>query len=83
DLLATYWLAPAAGASIQVEYLPGRPGSERIVGNGPQLMPKLFILCVLALLAVFVVLAIERRNRARAVRDHRQGVDESEELEST
>lgn len=70
DQLAAYWLAPKAGDRVQVQYLAGRPGSQRLVGNGAKVMPALFILCIVGLLAVFVVLTLEKRNRTRRGRNH-------------
>lgn len=70
DRLVTYWLAPKAGDRVQVQYFPGRPGSDRLAGNGAKVMPSLFVLCLLGFVAVYVVLRLEQRKRSRHQRHH-------------
>ncbi len=65
DTLRTYWEAPEVGRTVEVDYIPGPNGSARLAGNGPKVMPALFVFCLLALVAVGLILALEKANCRR------------------
>ena len=78
DEVYAYWEVPESG-TVQINYIPGRDGSARVVGNGPKVFPALFVFCLFGLTSIGVVRAYEESNRrARLARRRLWGEEESD-----